>query len=71
MIHPTVHMNGSGERNLRDQWAEAYGALGDAVKALARATPHGRDYYVQDGDALKQAQAEHRERMDALWHMRQ
>jgi hypothetical protein len=59
LMVPTVHLNGTSRAELMAQLAEAYSALDRARGALARATPHGRDYYVQDGDAIGRARADH------------
>lgn len=66
MRTPTVHLNGTSSRELGRQLQEALTALDNADHALAQATPHGRDYYVQGDDAIVEAQAEHRARRLAL-----
>lgn len=63
MKKPTLHLNGSGYDLLFRQYAEANGALRAAVAKLAEAMPHGRDYYVQGGDAYAEARAEHEDRI--------
>ena len=50
MIAPTVHMNGSGRASLFEQHRAMLDALKKASEALSGGFPHGRDYYVQDGD---------------------
>jgi hypothetical protein len=71
MTKPTVHLNGSGREALRRQYQAAYLTLGPAIEALRQATPHGRDYYPQDGGringpAYQAARAEHAERLNRL-----
>lgn len=61
---PTIHLNGTGADDLFEQYANAAGALREAVKALP--VPHGRDYYVQGDDAYGKARAEHEARVAAL-----
>lgn len=63
MIHPTIHLNGTGADGLRELYCNASDALNDAYMALRKANPNGRDYYVQSPDALKRAIREHDRRM--------
>jgi hypothetical protein len=44
---PTLHLNGTGKNDLRDEYAAAYDAIDKAIEALAAATLNGRDYYPQ------------------------
>jgi len=60
---PTVHLNGTSAKALREQLIEAITALRRAQDKLLQAMPHGRDYYVQDGDATTEAQTEMRARV--------
>ena len=66
MRTPTIHLNGTSARELREQLAKAYLAVTEAQDKLAQAMPHGRDYYVQKGDATNEAQAEMRARIAKL-----
>ena len=59
---PTVHLNGTSGEDLLEQITEAGSAAFALLKALERAAPNGRDYYVQGPDSLKRAEAEHRNR---------
>jgi len=59
---PTVHLNGTSAKELREQLAQAVYAITRAQEKLMLAMPHGRDYYVQDGNAINEAQAEMRAR---------
>lgn len=63
---PTVHLNGTGARQLAEQYETAYRALTAALEALAAARPHGRDYYVQNPDAYTAARDEHQVREQAV-----
>jgi hypothetical protein len=66
LIVPTVHLNGSGKKNLTDDLEGAVNALDNAMGALRAMSPHGRDYYVQSDQALKRAQTEHVNRAERL-----
>jgi len=44
---PTVHLNGTSKDELLRQIHDAHVAVQAALDALAKARPHGRDYYVQ------------------------
>ncbi len=66
LIVPTVHLNGTSKQELLDQLCEAITALHAAGKALARACPNGRDYYVQSATAIGQALDQHEARMNKL-----
>lgn len=63
---PTVHLNGTSKNGLLEQITEALTALHEAERKLIATAPHGRDYYVQPGDAYAKAEAEHIERVLAL-----
>lgn len=68
LITPSIHMNGTSAESLLEQQRHVYDAADALLTALAAATPHGRDYYVQDngevmGPKYRMAQAQHRVRM--------
>jgi len=63
---PTVHLNGTGKRGLTLQYARVASALRTAIDVTAQNGPHGRDYYVQPGEAFLHARKEHQERLDRL-----
>ena len=42
-LHPT-HPNGSGEKNLRDQFLKIHEVLDEAIKVIRSNAPHSRDY---------------------------
>ena len=65
IITPIIHMNGSGKRALIDQLCTAYRAVQDAMDALGKASPNGRDYYPEPG-RLQKAEAQHRARITQL-----
>mgnify|MGYP001568182929 CR=1 FL=1 len=44
MISPDLGLNGSGARNLMDQYLDCVLALDKVSKAMIAARPHGRDY---------------------------
>lgn len=66
MIYPTIHLNGTSRDELQRQLREAHEAIEAALKAMANATPHGRDYYVQSNNAINVAMTEHQYRMKRL-----
>jgi hypothetical protein len=63
---PTVHMNGSGKKQLVEQYTKAVEALNDAIAALNEAYPHGRDYYVQGEGAIDSACSQQDARIKAV-----
>lgn len=71
MPTPTLHLNGSGRRALVGHHKDVLEALRDVQRALARATPHGRDYYPQGRDAYERARDVHAERIQAVEKIRQ
>ena len=57
---PEVHMNGTSKKELIDQQLAVYRAAQALQDALAKATPHMRDYYVTlNGDPYTTAQRQH------------
>lgn len=66
MRFPTIHSNGTSSKTLRDEYMAAYTAVDAAITAVQAITCHGRDYYVQNGDAASEAYAEKHERLGAL-----
>jgi hypothetical protein len=63
---PSIHLNGTDAQSLFDGYRNAHEAILAAKKALAQCAPNGRDYYVQEGNAINEAMSEHRARMAAL-----
>jgi hypothetical protein len=55
---PTVHLNGTGAANLRDEYWAASKAIDAAIEKLSNATCNGRDFYPQGADAYQQARKE-------------
>ena len=63
---PMVHLNGTSKKELLEQLENAYRAVVDAGRVLARATPHDRDYYVNIlHEVREKTLAEFRKRDDA------
>ena len=52
---PTVHLNGTDKRTLLWGNIKIQKALSDLSDALNDCIFHGRDYYVQDSDPMKDA----------------
>jgi hypothetical protein len=71
MMTPTIHLNGTSAKELAEQFANAYSALGEAIRAVNQAAPNGRDYYPQGQSAINEAMAEHRTRIETLNRLRQ
>lgn len=67
---PTIHLNGSSREALKLPLCEASNNIFDAIRALAEATPNGRDYYPQGPEALARATAEHTARLRKLEEVR-
>jgi hypothetical protein len=63
---PTIHLNGTNQRDLLERLQTAYVAVGEALTALCATYPHGRDYYVQGPTAIQTAIAEHHSRLKRL-----
>jgi ferredoxin-NADP reductase len=66
MQKPTIHSNGTSKDALLKQLRDAHDALMDASRALAYASPHGRDYYLSGDVAYMEARQEHQNRMARL-----
>ena len=62
LVVPTVHLNGTSKAELLQQVLDAMKALSTASGALARMSPHGRDYYVQGDGAYARARDAHQRR---------
>lgn len=58
---PTIHLNGSGAENLREEYTAALNALHYARTALVHATLNMRDFYPQGDEAYIQAREERTE----------
>jgi hypothetical protein len=71
MMIPTVHLNGTGKKNLLAELEVAYAAMDSAIDALRQVTVHGRDYYVQGEHAYGQARTEMDVRLAALAKVRE
>lgn len=71
MMLPTIHNNGTSRAELLAGYVEAIEALDEAIAALRRAAPNGRDYYPQSPQAYPQARDEHLAHITALDAIRQ
>lgn len=67
---PLVHLNGTSGEALLEQYRDAAAAVRAAIDALIEASPHGRDYYPLEGEALKEATTEHLARLATLCKVR-
>lgn len=64
IIIPQVHLNGTSRDELIAQISAANFALNQALEAMARMSPNGRDYYHTGN--LREAEQAHRERVADL-----
>ena len=63
---PTIHSNGTSRDELLRNLTDAIAALQTAIQEVGRTCPHGRDYYPQGEDAIREALARHDRRMRDL-----
>jgi hypothetical protein len=63
---PTVHLNGTSREQLLEGLSDAIHAMHEAGRALAKAAPNARDYYVQGAGAINTALNQHEARMTKL-----
>lgn len=63
---PTVHLNGTSGPELLGQVTWASLAVDHAIDKLQAAWPNGRDYYVQDDEAMSECLEEWNARMAKL-----
>jgi hypothetical protein len=64
MITPTLNINGSSANDLIAPRLQAWSNLRDAIEALLKATPNGRDY--GDYEQCKADRKKHYDRIEAL-----
>ena len=65
IVHPIVHLNGTGKDTLIEQRTLAYTALRMAVNGLKQMAPNGRDYYPVPG-LLEDAVHQHMDRLRVI-----
>ncbi len=70
MHRPTIHLNGTAKGDLHTGYMNALLAAEEAIKALNKCWPHGRDYYPQGEDAIMRAREEHSRWVRSLEAMR-
>jgi hypothetical protein len=70
MHTPTIHLNGTSRKTLLEQARTAATALDAAIEAMRGMSPNGRDFYPQGDDAIRDAIAEHAQRLRVLQQMR-
>lgn len=58
---PTIHLNGTGAKSLRDEYNKVRMAAKATADALVDATCSGLDFYLQGPEAFRQDQADRRE----------
>lgn len=62
-ILPTVHMNGTSQKDLWQGYEAAYAAVKAAQEAYRKIKFNARDYHVQEGDTFPKA----RNKRDEIW----
>jgi len=68
-VAPSVHLNGSGFKNLSDQYREAIEKISEAINALP--IPHGRDYYTQEDGVFQKARVQFKDQVLKLEEVRE
>lgn len=58
---PTIHLNGTGAKNLFDEYYSALKSIRKAEEALVAATCNQRDFYPQGDTAWQKARSERAE----------
>jgi hypothetical protein len=70
-VVPAVHLNGTGERLLSEQYSTLVDALDTAIEALHNAAPHPRDFIGPDADvSYTLARAQQTARVETLTRLR-
>jgi len=67
---PSLHSNGTGALTLVVDLTSAAEKVGEAVLAVMQTAPHLRDYYTQPPAVYEVARRRHRDRVDALAHVK-
>lgn len=63
---PTIHINGTSAEQLMEGYLDALHHVREAIAAIGRCAPNGRDYYPQGPAVIIAAQREHRLRVEKL-----
>lgn len=66
VLKPTIHLNGTSRAQLHTDYRNAAATLRRALNDLAATAPHGRDYYVQSGNAIATAIEQHVSRVQRV-----
>lgn len=66
MLAPTIHLNGTSQTQLADEYLAAMEALREASDALAEITINARDYYPQGAAAFQIANNRRAEMLNQL-----
>ena len=67
---PTVHINGTSQKELSDGLEKALNKIDEAILALRDAWPHGRDYHPRGPDAYGRANDQWKWRLQQLSRVR-
>ena len=65
VVVPMVHINGTNPEDLVECRSEAYVAISEAIDAMRKCNPNGRDFYPVPG-MMQMAERQARRRMEAL-----
>ena len=68
-IVPLIHLNGTSRLALLEEYRAADQAIREALSCVQAITVHERDFYLQDLQAFKLAQAQHEARVVDLYSM--
>lgn len=63
---PELNLNGSGKRDLFEQYRSAIEALVLTGNTLRSSMPHGRDYQTLPDGAYERARAQHLRRLESI-----
>ena len=66
MMIPSIHLNGTSQKELLEQVRNAVVSISASYEILCLATPHGRDYYPQGQEAYTKANFDHIERIGKI-----
>lgn len=64
MMKPTIHMNGTSKHDLYSGFLLAHQALHEAMYAVQRTSPNGRDFHGPA--AIRDAEREHQARLQRI-----
>lgn len=66
LTFPSIHTNGTSAAELAENYGAAMTKVREAMEALFKCAPHGRDYYPLPQGALEDAKREAQNRLTRL-----